>query len=325
MTPSRSCRPRARPTPSSRPRPGRAGGRDRAVPAHAALVRGQGAPHPLGGRHRLLPLAGVARAWPARPAARSRGSSSARARARPPPCPSLCFFEGERASAWRPSPRSAKLLGSSAAPEPAVIAEARCSIPTSAAPLPRRAVLRRRCRLRGSDGGSSAGWPAPALRDRPRRRRAPEPSIFRAEQSNTSVLFGQSLILKLFRRLKDGMNPDLELGRPAERASFAHTPRAAGALESEGRRRAGDAGDRPRVRPQRGDAGSTRSTPWGASTRRPPSRSGIRPGRLKPRSWPRGLLERAAAWSRTRSTRRSAPTSSRPSSWAGVSPSCTRR
>ncbi len=60
----------------------------------------------------------------------------------------------------------------------------------------------------------------------------PEPSVFRAEQSNTSVIFGQSLILKLFRRVEDGVNPDLELGRYlAERAHFPHTPRVAGALE----------------------------------------------------------------------------------------------
>jgi maltose alpha-D-glucosyltransferase/alpha-amylase len=34
-----------------------------------------------------------------------------------------------------------------------------------------------------------------------------------AEQSNTSVLYGQKLILKLFRRLQPGENPDTEIGR----------------------------------------------------------------------------------------------------------------
>jgi len=34
-----------------------------------------------------------------------------------------------------------------------------------------------------------------------------------AEQSNTSILYGQNLILKLFRRLQPGENPDTEIGR----------------------------------------------------------------------------------------------------------------
>jgi maltose alpha-D-glucosyltransferase/alpha-amylase len=34
-----------------------------------------------------------------------------------------------------------------------------------------------------------------------------------AEQSNTSILYGKELILKLFRRLQPGENPDVEIGR----------------------------------------------------------------------------------------------------------------
>jgi maltose alpha-D-glucosyltransferase/alpha-amylase len=34
-----------------------------------------------------------------------------------------------------------------------------------------------------------------------------------AEQSNTSIIYGKSLILKLFRRLQPGENPDVEIGR----------------------------------------------------------------------------------------------------------------
>lgn len=53
-----------------------------------------------------------------------------------------------------------------------------------------------------------------------------------AEQSNTTVLFGDRLILKLFRRLEPGINPDFEIGRfLTERARFDRVPQTAGALE----------------------------------------------------------------------------------------------
>jgi predicted trehalose synthase len=52
------------------------------------------------------------------------------------------------------------------------------------------------------------------------------------EQSNTSVVFGDALILKNFRRLAAGANPDVEItGFLTERTSFRHTPRLAGSLE----------------------------------------------------------------------------------------------
>jgi maltose alpha-D-glucosyltransferase/alpha-amylase len=53
-----------------------------------------------------------------------------------------------------------------------------------------------------------------------------------AEQSNTSVLYGDRLFFKLFRRPEEGVNPDLEIGRfLTERAGFPYSPRVAGALE----------------------------------------------------------------------------------------------
>jgi maltose alpha-D-glucosyltransferase/alpha-amylase len=44
-----------------------------------------------------------------------------------------------------------------------------------------------------------------------------------AEQSNTSLLYGRQLILKLFRRLEPGENPDVEIGRFL--TEVAHFPR----------------------------------------------------------------------------------------------------
>jgi maltose alpha-D-glucosyltransferase/alpha-amylase len=58
-----------------------------------------------------------------------------------------------------------------------------------------------------------------------------EPSILGGEQSNTSVIYGTRFILKLFRRLQDGINPDLEIGRFLTEKGFAHIPAVAGALE----------------------------------------------------------------------------------------------
>ncbi len=60
----------------------------------------------------------------------------------------------------------------------------------------------------------------------------PDSAVVKAEQSNTSVTYGDRLILKLFRRIEEGPNPDLEVGRfLAEKAHFAYAPPLAGALE----------------------------------------------------------------------------------------------
>lgn len=61
-----------------------------------------------------------------------------------------------------------------------------------------------------------------------------EPSVMGVEQSNTSVKFGERLILKFFRRVEQGVNLDVETGRfLTERARFAHTPPLAGVIEIE--------------------------------------------------------------------------------------------
>jgi maltose alpha-D-glucosyltransferase/alpha-amylase len=56
--------------------------------------------------------------------------------------------------------------------------------------------------------------------------------ILTGQQSNTSVVFGSSSILKIFRRLEAGINPDLEISRfLTERAGYAHSPRVIGWLD----------------------------------------------------------------------------------------------
>jgi maltose alpha-D-glucosyltransferase / alpha-amylase len=64
-----------------------------------------------------------------------------------------------------------------------------------------------------------------------------EPTLFKGEQSNTSIVYGERLILKFFRRVQEGVNPDLEIGRfLTERMAFACTPPVAGALSYERQR-----------------------------------------------------------------------------------------
>jgi maltose alpha-D-glucosyltransferase/alpha-amylase len=66
-----------------------------------------------------------------------------------------------------------------------------------------------------------------------------EAALSVAEQSNNSVVFGERLILKVSRRLAEGVNPELEVGRfLTEETSFTHIAPIAGSLEL--RRRNGE-------------------------------------------------------------------------------------
>ncbi len=56
-------------------------------------------------------------------------------------------------------------------------------------------------------------------------------TLMKAEQSNTSINYGNRFILKLFRRLQEGTNPDLEIGRFLTRKGFRNLPPVAGYLE----------------------------------------------------------------------------------------------
>jgi maltose alpha-D-glucosyltransferase/alpha-amylase len=59
----------------------------------------------------------------------------------------------------------------------------------------------------------------------------PEPSIGKAEQSNSSVIYGDKFILKIFRRLDVGLNPDFEITQFLTAREFPHAQQLAGALE----------------------------------------------------------------------------------------------
>jgi maltose alpha-D-glucosyltransferase/alpha-amylase len=64
-------------------------------------------------------------------------------------------------------------------------------------------------------------------------------SISKAEQSNTSILYGNRLIMKIFRRVSEGINPDEEVGRYlTDVTHFPHTPPVVGAVEFRRKRKA---------------------------------------------------------------------------------------
>ena len=90
-------------------------------------------------------------------------------------------------------------------------------------------MIRRRRRTTGSRG-TLAGSPERRLR-RLARGVPLDPAPLGAEQSNTSVAFGQSLILKLFRKIESGLNPEVELTGLLSDEGFEHAPAPAGALE----------------------------------------------------------------------------------------------
>ena len=94
------------------------------------------------------------------------------------------------------------------------------------------AIARHR-RFHTQDGGELVASPTGEFRNLRGPNDTPLESVpLRAEQSNTSVVFGDRLILKLFRRPGEGVNPELEIGRfLTEKVAFPHISPTAGALE----------------------------------------------------------------------------------------------
>lgn len=63
-------------------------------------------------------------------------------------------------------------------------------------------------------------------------RSPPPPHLGPPTSSNSLVFYGKQMLLKLFRRSTEGVNPDFEIGRfLTERGEFRRVPRTAGALE----------------------------------------------------------------------------------------------
>ena len=58
-------------------------------------------------------------------------------------------------------------------------------------------------------------------------------SLLRGEQSNSSIVYGERLVLKLYRRLEEGTSPELEIGRflTERHPGSTNSPAVAGAME----------------------------------------------------------------------------------------------
>ena len=86
-------------------------------------------------------------------------------------------------------------------------------------------------RPRGGDKGELVGSPTPALRRLTPELGESDGQVVRAEQSNTSVVFGDKAIMKVFRRLEPGVNPDLEMSQFLTAQEFPHVPALLGAID----------------------------------------------------------------------------------------------
>jgi maltose alpha-D-glucosyltransferase/alpha-amylase len=96
-------------------------------------------------------------------------------------------------------------------------------------------LLARRRTLNGTNG-RLIGISTPALRDFDDCIAEDCPiTTLSAEQSNSSVLLGDSAIFKFIRRFEEGINPEVEIGRfLSEQAEYPYSPRVGGNIEYHG-------------------------------------------------------------------------------------------
>jgi maltose alpha-D-glucosyltransferase / alpha-amylase len=94
-------------------------------------------------------------------------------------------------------------------------------------------MIVKRLRVKGLQGELS-GQPGKVLRKIAGSHLIPTEAshVLKGEQSNTSVVYSNGLILKLYRRLEEGINPDVEISRfLTEELSYGHIPPFAGLIE----------------------------------------------------------------------------------------------
>ncbi|MEI9897678.1 MAG: hypothetical protein WDN28_28415 [Chthoniobacter sp.] len=81
---------------------------------------------------------------------------------------------------------------------------------------------------RSGEHGAIAGQSGPAVKAI---EGIPSSRALAVEQSNSSVVYGDHIFLKLYRRLEHGMNPDAEILRFLSSRGFPHAPPFAGSIE----------------------------------------------------------------------------------------------
>jgi trehalose synthase-fused probable maltokinase len=93
-------------------------------------------------------------------------------------------------------------------------------------------LIRREASVQGEKGELRAFQTTAYARLCPESAGVLQPKPVGAEQSNSSIIYGDRLILKFFRRVEEGINPDLEVGNfLTEKAHFPHIPQVAGSLQ----------------------------------------------------------------------------------------------
>ena len=108
--------------------------------------------------------------------------------------------------------------------------------------------------------------------------------IISTEQSNSSLVFGEDAILKLFRRMEPGRNPDVEIHHALRRRD---NPHVAPLLGSVSLRRTADAEESTVAMLQTKWVAISRASPSG-SARRPPPCTPTWPRCCPPRRWTPG-------------------------------------
>ncbi len=142
----------------------------------------------------------------------------------------IAFAEGEdagRIGATNPSSVLAHVKGRGASSQSGVLVDA-LQDPAAASLLLDTITRRRRTRANAGEvigRRLTAFGSATSLAEL-------EPSLLRVEQSNTSVIFGDQLLMKVVRKLEPGESPDVEIGRYlADR--LEHVPELLGTLDYE--------------------------------------------------------------------------------------------
>jgi maltose alpha-D-glucosyltransferase/alpha-amylase len=82
-----------------------------------------------------------------------------------------------------------------------------------------------------ADDGALVGFQTNALRELIADNPDLEPQLGEREQSNTSIAYGTRLILKLYRKLEEGVGLDLEVGKFLTDHGYPHSPAVAGAID----------------------------------------------------------------------------------------------